>query len=82
LLTIWGDSPLADDSRTTRISAASSWLNLEGDAPPIRTNNEAFRVPGSTINPVPGTNPKRFISRRAGSRSDTLLITAGTPQGH
>ena len=49
----------------------------------MRTNNEAFRVPGSTIKPVPGTNRKRFISRSAvGSRSDTLLITAGTPQGH
>jgi len=62
--------------RTTRISAASSWLSLEAVLPPMRTSNEAFRVPGSTITPVPGTNPKRFISRRAiESRSETLLIT-------
>src|SRR2546425_9848414 len=66
------------DSRTTRISAASSWRNRQGGLPPIRTNNEAFRIPGSTSKPVPGVNPRRFISRSdAGSRSETLLITAG-----
>ena len=69
--------------RTTRMSAASSWLNLDGDFPPIRTNNEVFLVPGETSKAVPGTKPRRFISRSAvESRSETLLITAGTPQGH
>jgi hypothetical protein len=43
----------------------------------MRTRSEAFRVPASTVIAKPGFNPSRVISRKAaGSRSDTLLMTA------
>ena len=58
-------------ARTTRISRASSWLNLKRGCPLIRTSSETLRVPGSSINPVPGTSPKRFISRKG--RQDPCL---------
>ena len=42
-----------------------------------------MRVPASTVMATPGFNPSRVISRKAaGSRSDTLLITAGMPHAH
>src|ERR1039458_8426043 len=49
----------------------------------MRTKREALRVPASTVIAIPGFRPRRVISRRTkGSRSDTLLITAGTPHAH
>src|SRR5579864_1801676 len=65
----------------TEISEARAWLRrTESERSPMRTRREAFRVPVSTVIAASGFNPSRVISRKAaGSPSDTLLITAGTP---
>jgi len=48
--------------------------------PPILTRSDTGLVPVSTVIAIPDFNPKRFISRSAwASRSETLLITAGSP---
>ena len=69
---------------TTEIAELRAWLKrTESARSPIRTRREALRVPASTVIATPGFNPSRVISRKAaGSRSDTLLITAGTPHAH
>jgi len=78
------EAPVSHYSGETRISPPSLWLSRTAFAlDPMRTISDALRTPGSRIIRTPGLTPSRFISRKpAGSRSETLATTAGTPQAH
>jgi hypothetical protein len=76
------DSTIDFHAAATRTQSASSRLRRTGAASPMRMS-DAAAVVCSRLTATPGRSPSRSRSRSAaGSRSETLLTTAGTPAGH